>query len=188
VIIGLKTGANLSNVKFKNNLLAGVEQNPKLSFNAGLLVNIGIKDKILVRPELLYSMKGWQSRDYQTNSSGRVNLHYINIPLLVGYKPIEKLTILLGPEFGLLRSAILKTQGLIIKTTELYNKIDIGVDLGAAYNLSSKFGVEVRYNYGFTGVSKEIPLTDENGNPFTMAKDGRNRVLQFGVFYLLNGK
>ena len=185
VIIGLKTGANLSNAKFINNLFEDVEPNPKLSINAGILANIGINERLLVRPELLYSVKGFQIPAYHSRSAGRVNLHYINIPLLIGYKPIEKVTILLGPEVGLLTSAILRYPEIRENTSEDYNKIDIGVDLGAAYHLSPKFGLELRYNYGFTPLDKDYSIPDRNGKPY---KDGRNRVLQLGAFYLLNGK
>jgi hypothetical protein len=182
VKIGLKTGANLSNAKFIN--YEGLETDPRLSIHAGLLANIGINDKLLVRPELLYSVKGYQF-DYSGFRSGRVKLHYLTIPLLLGYKPIKKVTILLGPEVGLLTSAIGRSQGGNFNAIDFYNTIDIGADLGVAYNLSPKVGLELRYNYGFTPLDKDYSIPDRNGKPY---KDGRNRVLQLGTFFLLNGK
>lgn len=183
VVIGLKTGANLSHPKYRYPLFADVEPNSNLSFHAGLLANIDINDKLLVRPELLYSVKGYKIPAYYTRNAGRVDLHYINIPLLLGYKPIEKVIILLGPEVGWLAMAILTYPGSKDDTVERYNRIDMGVDLGIAYNLSPKFGLELRYSYGFTPLDRyESDVSDKH------IKDGKNRTLQLGIFYLLNGK
>jgi hypothetical protein len=180
VALGVKTGLNLSDVKFDQSL---VPHNIKPGLHIGLLSTIDIKGKVNLRPELLYSVKGWGFEANPNGGSGKVNLHYMNVPLLVGYKAFDKFTILFGPEAGLLLSASSSFDGKKVNLSDQLKKFDIGADLGLAYQIHPKVGLEMRYNYGFKGLY-EVMFTDENGLPIKLIKDGSNRVLQASLFFL----
>lgn len=97
VQMGVKAGVNISSVDFENYASKSI-----LRFNTGLVSQIDFNSTFFLRPELIYSVKGWDFGD------GTMNLHYLNIPVLFGYKPIPKLAILAGPEVGFLLRTVRK--------------------------------------------------------------------------------
>lgn len=179
VQIGIKGGLNLAEV-------AGINTDygkARLGWNAGLFTQIPVQDNLLIRPELLYSSKGAAYSASANSSEGSLRLNYISVPVLFGYRPTPKASILVGPEFGFLAKAVSKSQGITTDMTG-FRHLDIGVDLGVTYNLSRYFGMEARYNYGFKDLVNAVYL-DTNGNIAGQGKTGANRVIQLGVYYLL---
>ncbi len=177
---GLKAGININNVKYRD----ADPNTASIGFNAGLLTEIRVSKSFFIRPELLYSVKGYRSTLIGSNDYATSRLNYINLPILAGFPVTPQLQFLIGPEFGYMVKATYKYHGTISSATDLYQHFDWGLDLGAAYKFTPALGVEVRYNYGFWGLVKGI-TTDENGVPNGSMKDGANRVFQAGLFYLL---
>ncbi len=178
---GLKGGLNLATVRYIN----PDNSKARVGWNAGVLAEIPFQDNLLIRPELLYSSKGFAFSATQTGNEGSLKLNYISVPVLFGYRPNNKSKILLGPEFGFLRKAVSKSLGIREDMTNLYRHFDVGFDLGVAYNISKAFGAEVRYNYGFKDLVNVVYVND-NGGISGQGKNGANRVLQFGLFYMLD--
>lgn len=180
VRLGVKGGLNLATVKYIN----ADNSKARLGWNAGALAEIPIQDNLLIRPELLYSSKGFAFSALGTGSAGSVRLNYIAVPVLFGYRLNPKSEILLGPEFGFLRKAVSKSLGISDNMTNFYRNFDIGFDLGITYHVTKVFGVEARYNYGFKDLVNVV-YQDETGDITGQGKNGANRVFQFGLFYLL---
>lgn len=177
---GMKAGMNINTVKYR-------EADPNTSgigFNAGVLAEITVNKNFFIRPELLYSVKGYRSPLVGANGTATSRLNYINLPVLAGFPISRQLALLIGPEFGYMVKATYKYGSTTSNATDLYQRFDWGLDLGATYKFTPALGVEVRYNYGFRGLIKGI-TTDENGNPTGSNKDGANRVFQAGLFYML---
>ncbi len=120
VNFGFKTGMNISNLKFDYTETKAVAQ-----FNAGIVSEITLSDKFFIRPELLYSEKGWKVTDISTK------LKYINLPVLGGYRLFPNCAILLGPEVGYLLGA--RRKPAAPDFTLPYEKFDYGVALGGSY-------------------------------------------------------
>lgn len=180
VQLGLKAGINVNTVTYRQ----ADRNTASIGFNAGLLTEIKVSKSFFIRPELLYSVKGYRSTLIGSNDYATSRLNYINLPILAGFPVTPQLQFLIGPEFGYMAKATYKYHGTISSATDLYQHFDWGLDLGAAYKFTPALGVELRYNYGFRGLVKGI-TTDQNGVPNGSAKDGANRVFQAGLFYML---
>ena len=100
VSVGVKAGGAFSS-HTSEGIGLGEGEFMKPTYLGGLFVSVPLTDKFSLQPEVLYTNKGDQS------SSGdlRYNLHYINLPIMLRYHVLDKLTIELGPEFGYLLSA-----------------------------------------------------------------------------------
>ncbi|HEX8277314.1 MAG TPA: porin family protein, partial [Segetibacter sp.] len=156
-----------------------------LGFNLGAFAEIPVQENIFIRPELLYSSKGFAYSATANSREGSLRLNYINIPLLFGYRPSNNTAIMAGPEIGFLQKSVSKSQGITTDMTNFYRHFDVGFDLGFAYNLSKVFGLEGRYNYGFKDLVNVL-VTDNNGNVIGQGKTGANSVLQVGFYYFLS--
>lgn len=167
--LGVKAGINVANVDYKNS-----ENKNIIRFNTGLVSQIDFNSTFFLRPELIYSVKGWGFDD------GSMNLHYLNVPVLLGYKPTTKLSVLLGPELGYLIRTVRKPESPNFDSP--YEKIDYGISIGTSYNVAKSTAIEVRYTYGFDTLLKGF-TRDANNNPTGKDRDGANRVLQFNVIY-----
>lgn len=185
--LGVKAGMNLSNGNFTETSTEDLKV--LTSINGGVFSEVDFNEQLSLRAELLYSVKGWKGLNQ--NAAGdefKLNLHYLNLPILIGYKPISKLSLLAGPEFGYLIHAARKPASSIIDPDDLYRKFDLGLCLGSSYSLTKNFSIEMRYTYGFAPLVKEtVVLRDANNNPIgeSTFKDGANRVFQFNLLYTL---
>lgn len=177
---GLKGGLNLASVRY----IYTDNSKARAGWNAGGLAEIPIQDNLLVRPELLYSSKGFGFSARGTSSAGSVRLNYIAVPVLFGYRFSRKSQILAGPEFGFLRKAVSKSIGISEDMTNSFRRFDVGFDLGLAYNITKVLGAEVRYNYGFKDLVNVVYMNN-NGDITGQGKNGANSVLQLGLFYML---
>lgn len=184
---GVKTGINFSNTSFRNEVKVGA--------HLGAIANIDFSEKIFLKPEIIYAQKGFKFPSTSFSGAGNSNFHYINVPVLIGFKPVNKFSLLFGPEVGYLMTATSNVDGKRVDITSVYERLDFGVALGGSYDLSSKFAIEIRYVRGFNMLIKRSDLdmqTDENGNIIGYeAKEttyGRNRTFQLGVNYFFKKK
>ncbi len=181
VRFGIKGGVNLATVRY----IETDDSKARLGWNAGVAAEIPVQDNLFVRPELLYSSKGFGYRPTATSMQGSLRLNYIAVPLLFGFRPGRRTAIMAGPEIGFLQKAVSKSQGITSDFTGFYRHFDVGVDLGFAYTVSKDFGIEARYNYGFKDLVNVAYLND-NGDVIAQGKNGANSVLQVGIYYWVN--
>lgn len=177
---GFKAGININSVKYRH----GDPEMASIGFHAGALVKIAVTKGFFLRPEIQYSRKGYRFPAIGSDGAGNLRYHYVTLPLLAGIPIGQKFSFLVGPEFGYLVKANSKFATDTRDVTANFQRFDWGLDLGGAWQITSALGVEIRYNYGFRGLIKGI-TTDENGNPTGSDRDGANRVIQAGLFYLL---
>ena len=180
---GVKAGLNFSNVKN----VGSTDNKTRLGLNCGLLTEIGISKKFIIRPELLYSIKGNKSPATAFNGSGTLSLNYFSIPLLGGFRPNDKFLILLGPEFNFLINANSKFDGSNHDVSKNFRKFDLAIDLGMTYKIKHGLGVELRYSYGFEDL-EDVIVTDQLGTEIGKERVGSNRVFQLGLFYKFSKK
>lgn len=177
VRFGLKAGGNLANLNGFS------ESKMKLGINAGAAVQINLAKLFFIQPELVYSMKGTQSATTRYANNSRVDLNYLNFPVLAGFRAAQNFAIRLGPEIGHLLSAKAKADGSTRDMTDLYKDFDFGADAGLSFSFN-KIVLDLTYNYGFGNLS-HIVFTDAFGNNIGEQDAGANRVVQFSFCYFL---
>ena len=102
LFFGLKIGTNYSNVYDTQgeNFVA----DSKFGLAGGAFVSIPIGSYFGIQPEVLFSQKGYKSSGTFLGSSYSMTrtTDYLDIPILVAFKPIENVSILFGPQFSYL--------------------------------------------------------------------------------------
>jgi hypothetical protein len=159
---GLKAGFNISSLKVEG----GNDYDAKVGFHVGGLAHIHISPHFAVQPELMYSGQGGDD-----NNDSKLNLNYLNLPVLMQFMTGTGFRLQTGPQLGFLLSAKSKTGHVEVDIKDNLNTIDLSWSFGAGYLSPSGLGVDVRYNLGLTNI---------NEDDFPEVK---NRVFQAGVFY-----
>ena len=189
---GVKGGLNLANISNMDNFL-GYDGALKFkfmpAFYAGAFIEHKFSDLFAISPEFVYSMQGSKANRSEGGASleVKVPVNYVNIPVLAKIYASEALSIDVGPQFGLLLSAKGKVKLTLpgeysdegfdeeIDLKEECNTFDIGIGIGATYNIG-KFLIQGRYNLGFTDIIKF-----EGDSKPSDWKALKNNVLQVGV-------
>lgn len=163
--IGVKGGLNVYNVT--NNS----EFNQKAGLHLGLLGHAHLSDHFSLQPELFYSSQGAKFG----NSSNRLNLDYLNVPVLLQYMFDNGFRLQAGPQVGFLVNAKRVVGENRVDVKDDYKNLDLALSVGASYvHPPTGFGIDVRYNHGLSNISENA------------ANDFKNRGFQLGVFYLFN--
>lgn len=101
-VFGMKAGVNRSNVWDENG--QDFKAQAKTGFAGGIFVSIPLVPYIGIQPEVMISQKGYQSTgvflgapyaDVRTTT-------YLDIPILLAFKPSPYFSILLGPQYSYL--------------------------------------------------------------------------------------
>lgn len=170
---GLKGGLNVADIVINNTTTdpdGESDFNLKPGIHAGVFANADVDERVGLSAELLYSVKG-------VKAINNINLHYVVLPLLVRYSLGEKFIVEAGPEVGYL-VATSSPFGNVNSTYD--NKLDIGLDFGLQYNITSDFTLGMRFNAGISSVIKNPLGASQPEN----AKF-QNRVLQVSLGYTL---
>ena len=163
VRFGLKAGLNISNI-------SNSDTNSKAGFYGGAFANIPVAQDFSVQPEVLYSGMGAKSK---YNSSDKINLDYIAVPVMFQYNALPNLYVEAGPQFGFLVGAKLKTNSGSLDLKDSTKTFDFGLGLGAGYYFTQNIGVNVRYVAGLTDIAKNRVGGDSS----------KNGVFQVGLAY-----
>lgn len=175
---GVKGGLQVADLKFKvpdnNKTRAGIY--------AGGLLQFGLSDKIVLQPELLYAVKGYRFDATAFHGKGVVSFNYITLPLMAGYRATGRLTVMAGPEAGYLISARSKFDKKTVDISNNYENLDLGINLGLAYQLNVNLGIDLRYSHGVKPLM-HFNYTDANGQVIGSGKGYHNRGMQLGLFF-----
>lgn len=164
VNVGLKGGLNLYNLHGDN-----VEADMKAGLHLGALAHIHLSEQWALQPELVFSMQGAKSNDAD---DAKINLNYLNVPLLFQYMFDNGFRLQAGPQLGFLLSAKTKSDGDSFDVKDSFNSIDLSIPVGVGYVTPSGFGIDARYAFGLSNISEEDDADLTNGG------------FQIGVFYL----
>ena len=167
VNVGIKGGLNLYNIKNDN----GAKYETKAGFNAGLIGHIHLAKQLALQPELVYSGQG--AKYTTAGVETKLNLGYINIPVLLQYMFDNGFRIQAGPQVGFLINAKSETGDVKTDVKDNLKAIDFGLGMGISYvNPSTGFGIDGRYNLGLSNINENSSVKSTN------------RGFQLGVFYL----
>lgn len=165
---GIKGGLNVASTKNTT----GGETGSKAGLHAGLLAHIHITPEWAFQPEVMYSNQGGKVGDIN------LNLHYINVPLLVQYNFENGFRLQTGPQVGLLAGVNDKVNGTAsnIFSSDNFKSTDFSWSFGLGYLTYSGLGIDGRYNLGLSRINDDPNRTGKT----------TNRVFQIGLFYLFD--
>lgn len=168
--LGAKGGVNFSNI-------TDSDMDGKTGFHVGVLAEAFLSEKFSIQPEILYSTQGAELKN--DNSSLKLNVDYINVPIMAKYYVADGFNIQAGPQFGFLTKA--ETKGTLdgigsgtIDVKDSAESFDFGVNFGLGYELPAGLFFDARYNLGLSKINKES---------VSWAEDGKNSVFQVSVGY-----
>jgi len=152
VHLGIKGGANI-------NKLSGQSFTDKFTFgyHYGAFVEVGIGNKFTIQPEVFFSQVEQDTssqfrviyNSLMGNATSKVQLNYINIPVLLGYKASDNLTIQVGPQYSILMS---KNETLLQNGKNAFKSGDFSLLAGLQLQ-ASKFRVYGRYAIGLSNLN-----------------------------------
>ena len=158
-----------------------------IGFAVGGFLNVKINEKFAFQPELLYSTQGTAEKSTETisgatiNEEGRLELAYMNIPLMFRVNVTEAFTFEAGPQIGFLLSArdaeketITNSGGsTVIESSDdvkdNLNTTDFGLNFGLGYDLTKNLNAGLRYNVGLNDISKNTDNYTIKNSVFTLA-------------------
>ncbi len=194
---GVKGGMNITTLTNTKDFEGpSLNRKPKTGVYVGGLAEFKINDIVGLQGEVVYSRQGVTFYDKDGDASARlsIKMDYINVPVLVKFYPVNRLSIDFGPQFGFVVSGrymvkmseknpsmgdsdmdakkAVGKQTIYMKSS-MYNVFDFSLALGVNYEVFDMVDVSVRYNYGFTEVLKGNPTNDKV----------KNSVFQIGASY-----
>ncbi|PWA05429.1 porin family protein [Flavobacterium psychrotolerans] len=160
---GAKAGLNIASITNSDG------SSSLVGFHVGGFAEFKVSDKFAVQPELLYSAQGAKF------DGGKMNLSYINIPVMAKYYVADAFSLEAGPQIGFLMSAKVKADGGgSADVKEFFKSTDFGVNFGAGYEFTENLSAGLRYNLGLAQVQKEL-ATGESAS--------HNSVIQISLGY-----
>lgn len=191
----------LSNMPSISSKYVEIDSSPTVGFLIGAEAEYQLAEKFSLAAGLNYAQQGSGWDDYtlsytldsQKNEfelkDAKVQLDYLNVPLVANYYLFKGFAVKAGVQFGFLLSA--KQKGTMkVKvgdfTTTSYledhsdnfkdecSSVDISIPLGISYQFNIPIVVDVRYNLGLTKVNKES---------VSGQKDMKNNVIQLTLGY-----
>ena len=136
---GFKGGVNFSNINGDN--LDNIDG--RTGYHIGAVAQVGLTDMFALQPELVYSAQGIENLD----------IHYINIPVLLKFKFAKLFSVEAGPQLGF----IINDEYTLVEpeSFDFSGAVGVGVEFG------SFFG-QLRYNIGFTDIVKNVDTKNSN--------------------------
>jgi hypothetical protein len=151
--LGIKAGANLASINGRS-----FDNGFNWGFMAGAFAELNVSNKWGIQPELLFSSTKTQTAsDFSSvvNEAGNVglnsqsvSLNYLSIPILLSFKPIPLVSILVGPQFGILMNT---SQNITSNGKNAFKSGDFAIVGGAQLNLGG-FKAGARYIFGLTNI------------------------------------
>ncbi len=140
--LAAKGGFNLTS-------LTGTEKaSMRFSVNFGGKINIYLKDKMSIQPEMQVS---WQGARFKQDDGSKVkaNLTFLNIPVVYKYFFNPKICAYGGFQMGILLSGKTKYDGEKENVRSDLHSMDFGMVLGGEYFVDPDISIELRMIKGF---------------------------------------
>ncbi|MGY5846631.1 porin family protein [Salegentibacter sp. HM20] len=180
---GVKAGANFATLNGDTD-----ELDSRTAIHVGVISEIPIFERFSFQPELIYSAQGAQHSDSETWEDGtetadyKINLDYINIPLLAKYYITDGLNLQFGPQLGILLNAKEEEEYTFDGETESYEEeiedaqtIDFSLAAGVGYQLDMGLFFNARYNAGLSNI-----IETEMDDDYSI----KNGVFQLSIGYM----
>jgi len=148
--LGVKAGANIFKVDGQS-----FSQGFHFGYNVGAFSEINFSPNFGLQPEVMWNQTNYRTGDHfssiypQGFNDVKGKLNYLSIPLLLSFRPAPFLSILVGPQFGVL---IDHDENLVQNGKDAFKKGDFSMVGGAQLNIAS-FKLGARYVIGLTDIN-----------------------------------
>lgn len=166
---GIKAGPNIS--KYTGDLLFNDEYNYRFGFYVGGFINFNIDEKFKIQSELLFAQQGTdliikdiEIREFPDqppiigDSKTEIVESTLIIPVLAQFYVKENIYLEAGPQFGYIinrneeiTESPIDDPGFNNVSDFDYDKFDLGISLGAGYELNDTVTINLRYYFGLIG-------------------------------------
>ncbi|OFX74953.1 MAG: hypothetical protein A2X12_06945 [Bacteroidetes bacterium GWE2_29_8] len=177
---GLKIGANYSNVYDSEG--EKFDADAKLGLATGIFIGIPIGKYLGINPEILFSQKGFQATGRILGSDYKFTrtTNYIDIPIFLALKPIEFVTILLGPQY----SFLLKQKDVFTNSlTSFEQEQEFDNDNIRKNTLSVAGGIDINVKHVVVGARLGLDIQNNNGNGTSATPRYKNAWYQVTLGY-----
>lgn len=130
--VGIKAGATFANLTDID------DASTKTGFLIGAFATLKFSDKLALQGDLLYSQQGAEF------DLGKIDLDYINFPVVIKYYLVKRLNIQAGPQFGFVVGDNVGGD---------YQSFDVSGVVGIGLDLPLNLRVTGRYNFGLSDIS-----------------------------------
>lgn len=190
-LVGVKAGGSIASITLNKNykVFFNASAENRLGYQLGLFIQRAISEKLFMRTELAYTVKGYKAIYTAMNQESRVGFNYISLPLLVGYKLHPDFSAFLGPELSTL-GPVHAGSGSSRNRLDIidnYERLDVGLSAGLLYTLAPKLGLDLRYTHGLSKILI-IDLTDAQGNSLGQANLKNNKALSLSLNYYFRAR
>ena len=163
---GVKAGINYSTLILGNDISSELPAsfNGKIGFHIGGFMRYKFSEKLMLKPELLFSTQG---AEYVLNISGIIidpnnptfNNNYkadikenlLLLPIMLDYYFNPKFDIEIGPQFAyVISNKTTDNNDDIELSKESYDKFEFNISIGLGYNFTEKYRIGLRYSYAIT--------------------------------------
>jgi hypothetical protein len=144
-----KVGLTLSEItandaRIKAGFTAGVEAQYQVNYWFGVAAGVS------------YAQQGTKVKSVDP----KINLGYINVPIMAKFYPVKRLALGAGIQPGFMTSAKITDYQLLggkqdVDIKDGCNKFDFSIPLSVAYEADFGLVIEARYNAGLTNVAKD---------------------------------
>jgi hypothetical protein len=170
-VLSLRGGLNFSSIGGENSEDAKI----KPGFHLGIFGSMPITKTYSLKSGLSFSLKG--ARTTTDSQITNYNLHYLDIPILARKNILPYVNLIAGPQISYLlgsRTRIKDNGQILIEgSTEGLYRLDLGIHLGADYDMQNQLSVGLGFDWGLLSLDKE-------GNSKTY-----NRVFKLTLAYQL---
>ncbi len=159
---GIKAGANVTTLGKYEVGGTAYDYDHKFGFQGGVFADLPLTSQVSFMPQALYSQKGGNVKATVGTTTGelRTKINYLDVPLLIGFKPCPEVTISAGPQLSFLLSQSTDTyvNGASTSnnnsTTDLRKSL-IGGNIGVGYNFNSNVSLNANYTMDFKSVAND---------------------------------
>lgn len=176
----IKAGVNRSSLDWEY-------KDYRFGFHAGGAARFDLSPGFYLQPEILFSVKGTKIREdifVSPDLTLEYAYEYIALPVIAGLRLGDGASLQIGPEINFLLGGSLNTTGSPARLKGFLQDKDIGILVGLAFHLGSRWEIGLRYYYGLTDIP-EITLVEASGQPLFLIPRGNNRNLQLSVGCIL---
>ncbi len=179
---GGKAGLNYSNIYDEEG--EDFIADGKVGIVVGVFAFIPIGPFLGIQPEVLFSQKGYNAQGSLLGSSYDITrtTNFLDIPILVGFKPVENVTLLAGPQFSYLLSQNIKYESgkTTFEQAEQFENDNIRRN-----TLGFLIGLDVTIKQFIVGgrAGWDLQKNDGDGNSLTPRYKNQWLQLTFGIVF-----